>query len=139
LQYLRVFPSNNLTWWRQFKTVAESGFPQGAPKNASELAPRTHSALGEIPCGLTVTGAKYPILRVFASWPGDAKLHRSKKPSQNADEDRRYDVDLHPLATLHLDNFNHMSKSMDLKWFLGDVEQKEVIHAKRLAGSMGHA
>ncbi len=26
-----------------------------------------------------------------------------------------------------------MSKEIDLKWFCGDVEQKEVVHAKRSA------
>jgi len=134
---LEFSPSNNLTWWRQYKTVAESVFPQGAPSNAGELALQTHDALQDIPCGLTVTNAEYPILRVFASWPGDAKLVQSKKPSQKSsadnegvEENHQYDVDLHPLASLHLDNFNHVSKEIGLKWFCGDVEQKEVVHAK---------
>jgi len=72
-------PSNNLTWWRQHKPAAESAAPKGAPSNADELALQTHKALRDIPYGLTVTNAEYPILRVFASWPGDAKLDRSKK------------------------------------------------------------
>ena len=141
---LEFSPLNNLTWWRQYKTAAESIFPWGAPSNAGELALQTRDALRDIPCGLTVTNAEYPILRVFASWPGKAMLYRSKKPSQKSsaddegvEEKRRYDVDLHPLATLHLVNFNSVSEEMGLKWFCGDVEQKEVIHAKRSAGSAG--
>lgn len=88
-----------------------------------------------------MTNAKYPILRVFASWPGDAKLDRSKeKPRQKnpaegeeVEEIAPYDVDPHPLATLHMVNFEHMSKAMGLQWFCGDVEQKEVVYAKRSA------
>ena len=36
------------------------------------------NALQGIPSGLTVTKAQFPILRVFASWPGDSNLNRSK-------------------------------------------------------------
>jgi hypothetical protein len=144
--------SNNLTWWCQYKTAAESVFPQGAPSNADELAPRTHDALRNIPSGLTVKNAEYPILRVFASWPGDAKLDRTtNKPSKKksskknaADEEEKtvheedllYDVDRHPLAALHMDNFKSLSRQMGVQWFCSDVQRKEVIHAKRSAGSV---
>jgi hypothetical protein len=94
-------------------------------------------------------------LRVFASWPGDAKLDRTlpnqqqnrkktqararRGPSHSTgqaaqDEELSHDTDLHPLATLHLDNFNQTSKQLDINWFRGDVEQKEVVHLKRLPG-----
>ena len=43
------------------------------------------------------------------------------------------DDDSHPLATLHLENFDRMSKEMDVNWFRGLVEQNEVIHLKRSA------
>jgi hypothetical protein len=104
------------------------------------------NALRDIPFGLTVTNAQFPILRVFASWPGDSNLDRSKaKPPKETkarntagDEDlagRKKDVDSHPLATLHLENFIRMSKEMDVNWFRGVVEQNEVIHLKRSASS----
>jgi hypothetical protein len=41
------------------------------------------------------------------------------------------------VAALHLDNFNRVSKEMDVNWFKGDVEQKEVVHLKRSARSAG--
>jgi len=76
--------------------------------------------LKEIPLGLKAKGADYPILRVFASWPGEAWLdrtlewkenpkQRSKKPKRARLESRAdcsEDTDGHPLATLHLENFN---------------------------------
>ncbi len=90
-----------------------------------------------------MTNTQFPILRVFASWPGDSKLDRSnaetckktkvKNPSDEDLVDKNNDVDLHPLATLHLENFIHMNEKMDVNWFRGFVEQKEVIHLKRSA------
>ena len=94
--------------------------------------------------------AEFPILRVFASWEGDANLDRSmakteqmkknkaKDPAGNEDlagekKTPSCDVDSHPLATLHLENFNRISKEMDVNWFRGIVEQNEVIHLKRSA------
>ena len=134
-------PSNNLTWWRQHKTAEESVFPQGGPSNAGELALQTHDALRDIPCGLTVTNVKYPILRVFASYPGDAELDRSKKlrkkSSADDEEVASCDVDSHPLAALDMVNFKSASKEIGLQWFCGDVEQREVVHAKRSACSVG--
>ena len=136
-----------MTWWRQYKTAAESVFPQGAPSNGGELALQTYDALRNIPGGLTLKNAEYPILRVFASWPGDAKLDRTmKKPSKKNtadeeektvdEEDHPYDVDPHPLAALHMDNFKSLSREIGLQWFCGDVQRKEVIHVKRSAGSV---
>jgi hypothetical protein len=40
------------------------------------------------------------------------------------------DPDLHPLAELHMENFNHISSTLGRNWFQGDVEQREVIFAK---------
>ena len=101
------------------------------------------NALQGIPLGLTVTKAQFPILRVFASWPGDSNLNRSKpnppettetNPAGNEDPiGKKIDVDLHPLATLHLENFIRMSKEMDVNWFRGLVEHNEVIYLKRSA------
>jgi hypothetical protein len=82
--------------------------------------------LAKIPLGLKVKGADYPVLRVFASWPGEAKLERTKKSSLDG-----IDPDSHPLATLHLANFNSVGQELDQNWFQGDVEQKLVVHSKR--------
>jgi hypothetical protein len=38
------------------------------------------------------------------------------------------DPDLHPLATLHMKNFDMTIKKLDKSWFLGDLEQNEVVH-----------
>lgn len=103
------------------------------------------NALRDIPSGLTVTDAQFPILRVFASWPGDSNLERSKvkppkkikarNPADDEDKkDEKKDVDSHPLATLHLENFIRMSKEMDVNWFRGLVEKNEVIQLKRSIG-----
>jgi hypothetical protein len=88
-----------------------------------EISGRTQTALASIPLGLKAIGADYPILRVFASWPGRAQLNQSMDWKENRDTKMRSsteppnqfnreqsvddieDPDLHPLATLHLDNF----------------------------------
>jgi len=93
------------------------------------------NALQSIPFGLTVTKAQFPILRVFASWPGDSKPNPPKtmvtNPAGNEDPiGKKIDVDLHPLATLHLENFIRMIKEIDVNWFRG---QNEVICLKRSA------
>jgi hypothetical protein len=68
---------------------------------------------------ITVEGASYPVLRVFASWPADADLERTlditdkpplsrKQKMVQAEDDEdiiSYDPDQHPLATLHLQSF----------------------------------
>ena len=98
------------------------------------------NALRNIPFGLTMANTQFPILRVFASWPGDSNLNRSKlkktkvrNPAGGENLVEVNDVDLHPLVTLHLENFIRMSKEMDINWFRGLVEQNEVIHLKRSA------
>jgi len=46
--------------------------------------------------------------------------------------------DLHTIVTLCLHNFNSFGTKIDfLEWFCGDVEQKEMVHAKRSADSTG--
>ena len=57
---------------------------------------------------LKVKGADYPILRVLASWPGETRLEK----------DMSEDPDSHPLATLHLQNFNKVGNDLDRNWFL---------------------
>ena len=125
---------NNLTLVVQYETAAESNFPQGGPQNAPDLAFKTMNALRDIPSGLTVTNNQFPILRVFASWPADAKLDRSKLEGDEGVPRKKKDDDSHPLATLHLANFVRMSKETDVKWFRGLVERNEVIHLKRKRG-----
>jgi hypothetical protein len=114
----------------------------------AELANETQTVLTNVPLGLKVTGADYPVLRVFASWPGEAKLERTRewkkeqKPTtrnqtntriltQGSSVDNIDDPDLHPLATLHLANFIEAGKKLDEYWFRGDLEQKLVVDLKR--------
>lgn len=85
-----------------------------------------------MPLGLKVKGADYPILRVFASWPGEAKLMRSmnwseaEKPRDEVEDDGDNigDPDKHPLATLNLENFTKFSEALDSNWFRVDIEQR---------------
>lgn len=109
------------------------------------FAESVDKTLAGIPFGLTIQGAKYPVLRIFASWPGDAKLDRTLRGwtggdlnrdltgddedhPENDPEDSTEDPDQHPLATLNLENFG---QQLDLNYFRGDVEQKLVVPLKR--------
>ena len=61
------------------------------------------------------------------------KTTRSK-PAGNANLPRKQkDDDLHPLASLHLENFVRITEEMDVNWFRGLVEKNEVIEMKRSA------
>jgi hypothetical protein len=84
------------------------------------------AALANVPHGLKVEGAKYPVLRVFASWPGEANLERTLTWK----EDNIEDPNLHPLAMLHKRNFDGIGEKLDTHWFLGDLEKKLVLHLK---------
>jgi len=114
----------------------------------SGLANESQTVLTNVPLGLKVEGADYPVLRVFASWPGEAKLERTRewkkeqKPTtrnqantriltQESSVDNIDDPDRHPLATLHLANFIKVGGKLDKHWFRGDMEQKLVVHLKR--------
>ena len=79
--------------------------------------------MASIPLGrsLKAAGADYPILRVFASWPGEARLDR-------ADGE---DPDAHPLATLRLDEFVKVSKELSRIWFLRSGQQVPALPSKR--------
>src|SRR5258708_1598349 len=96
-------------------------------KADSELAARTKTALENLPSGVEVKGADYPVLRIFASWPGEAGLDRTGEWKLGAP----IDPDGHPLATLHLTNFRNVGKTLFQKWFGRDVEEKLVVKLKR--------
>ena len=108
-----------------------------------QLAAETKNVLAKIPHGLKGKGADYPVLRVFASWPGEAKLERtqgwkepnlSKQPQrQNSDAGSEVDPDRHPLAALRLDTFLTVGKQLDDDWFQGVGEQKVVVSSKKRA------
>jgi hypothetical protein len=105
--------------------------------------------LAGIPLGLKAKDADYPILRVFASWPGSAELNRSLDWKEHEDTKMRSqaeassqlkrkqsadnieDPDLHPLATLHLKNFEANSLALDESWYRGNVQEKLGISAKQ--------
>ena len=108
----------------------------------SALAVKAKEVLASIPNGLKAEQTNYPVLRVFASWPGDAKLGRTitwkenkKRQSQTmveqeSDADHIPDPDLHPLATLNLRNFGEAGETLDANWFQGDVQQ--MVWSKRV-------
>jgi hypothetical protein len=98
------------------------------------IADKAQKVLTNMPLGLKVMGADYPILRVFASWPGEAKLMRSMDYKENKkardeaedDEDNIGDPDKHPLATLNLEKFNKFSEALDSNW-----QQKLLLRKRR--------
>jgi len=74
--------------------------------------------LANIPPGLKVAGARYPVLLAFAPWPGDAQLGRSierknervmtrgmQKKARGMTMENGEDSDPHPLVTLNLADF----------------------------------
>lgn len=69
--------------------------------------------------------ADYSVLRVFASFPGEAGLNRTNE------WDSSRDTDGHPLATLHYANFKKVGEKLDQNWFRGHVEQELVVQLKR--------
>jgi hypothetical protein len=94
---------------------------------------------------ITIPNAPYPVLRIFASWPADAKLDRTQdlkkskggkatksraKVDENSVDVTDSDADLHPLATLHLHNFNNISGMLAKSWYRNDTEQTVVVFAK---------
>lgn len=101
------------------------------------------NALMKIKDRITIADAPYPVLRVFASWKADAKLERTlipkkskggkaRKPRAKVDKNSIDvpDRDLHPLATLHLENFNRISHWLTKSRYRGDTEQAVVVFAK---------
>jgi hypothetical protein len=127
-------------------TFEQYSSPNDAPfvsTNEDRLYTSTHNALANITSRLKAPNATYPILRVFASYPGDASLGRlltfndptqqkraAEKTSgqKEAEQANVPDPDLHPLAALHATNFEASGKTLSQKWFSGDIEQKEVVY-----------
>jgi len=51
---------------------------------------------------------------------------KSGRAAEEPGDEGEVDPDLHPLATLHMKNFNMTIKKLDKSWFLG-LEQNEVV------------
>ena len=100
----------------QHRTALEATFFHKVNKEGFQrLSKMTKDALADIPNALNVGGADYPILRIFASWEGDARLERTLERT----EDGVGDLDPHPLATLHLKNFKAFAGKLANEWFRG--------------------
>jgi hypothetical protein len=87
--------------------------------DCARLAERTKNVLVNIPNSLTFQGAPFPVLRIFASWPGDSKLERTlKQRVENGKglEDDIGDPDRHPLATLNLEHFQEFAETLQEDW-----------------------
>ena len=93
-------------------------------KDLTKLINETMNALTNIPHGLTIEEAEYSILRVFASWPGEAKLERTLEPRKTTD------LDKHPLAALDLETFLSVGKELNREWIRMDVERRMVVTRK---------
>jgi len=84
------------------------------------------------------TGAAYPVLRVFASWPEDPELERSLEYKEPPDGEGALDPDPHPAATLHLKNFEVTSRKFDTNWFLGHAEERITLEAQSKRENTGY-
>jgi hypothetical protein len=125
----------------QHKTADSAPFLMNDNNDCSKLSSRLPSVLAKIPSSLKADGAAYPVLRVFASYPGEAKLERtldwkeetrkSKQANSCQQEANELDPDLHPLATLHFQNFENVAKKFNGDCFRGVAEQRIVKLAKR--------
>jgi len=90
----------------------------------------TACVLAKIPNPLKVEGATYPVLRIFASHPGNAKLERTlqqriqrkgrskqgkhlKTEVVQSSSDDICDPDKHPLATLNVKLFRKETRRLD--------------------------
>jgi hypothetical protein len=121
--------------------------PDDAPFMETNDGPRlyasAHDAFANICHGLKAPNASYPILRVFTLWPGNAVIGRTlhykapttpqkkvakKNELQATEPANAPDPNLHPLATLHMVNFEDIGETLSWDWFLGDVKQKEVVY-----------
>jgi hypothetical protein len=56
--------------------------------------------------------------------------NKGKQATIDEDSVDTHDPDLHPLATLHLENFTDIGKMISKSWYTG-IEQREVVFAKR--------
>ena len=94
-----------------------------------ELADAINSTLAGIRSNLKAKGAEYPILRVFASWPGEAMLKRSmkrRKKGRSMD-----DPDPHPLACLEVAKFTEISQEFGQNRFTGQIEREILVSSKK--------
>jgi len=133
------------SWFWKSKNIKHQSF-NDAPSLSPGTASRFCDALNEIEPSIAIKNVPYPVLRVFASWPADADIERTlnvvdemppkkKQKTSEAEVDeesvKTHDPDLHPLAALHLENFNSIGESFAQSWYKGDVEQHQVLFATR--------
>ena len=90
---------------------------------ALELPDDTKDVLAGIQSDLKAEGAEYPVLRVFASWPGETNLERTA--------DSTDDPDRHPIASLNNAKFNENSERFDKNFFTGRAEREIVVASKK--------
>lgn len=100
---------------------------EDAPLLNTKSADDIEKALRSIPNGQLVEGANYPVIRVFASWPGKTRLERSAKGSKS----NAKDLDKHPLASLNEDRFAMLSRSIDEKVHQERVNSELALGSKR--------
>jgi hypothetical protein len=75
-----------------------------------------------------INGAKYPLLRVFASWPGVPLVNRLLSKKDKSGKMRILDPDPHPFAFLDVEYFEQIGKDLDLNFFKGRYAQEHVLH-----------
>jgi|ERR1700722_1904687 len=140
-------------FWIQHKTADSAPFVKNF-KGGLKAARETVAALESIPQGLKITSTKpdlnatYPLLRVFASWPGEANVERllNERPTKEVEansvqtpedtssaqtpedtEQLPYDPDPHPLAYLDLTTFGKVGEELNKKHFRGNFAQEQMV------------
>ncbi|PVF94287.1 hypothetical protein CPB86DRAFT_49890 [Serendipita vermifera] len=113
-------------FWRrrrlEYKTV------DMAPCSDEKAASRVQEILREIPNGQRFEGAEYPVLRVFASFPGRANIERTTELGRcgTSGTSTIIDDDKHPLASLNETTFAELNKAFDRLPFQGDQKTEEL-------------
>ena len=128
--------------WLNFE---QHSSPNNALFVATNEGPRLHSsvhdAFANICHSFKAPNASYPILRVFASWPGEAALGRTLRYKEPTTKQKKAakknklqvtelanvpDPNLHPLATLHMANFKAIGKNLSRNWFWATLNKKKL-------------
>lgn len=80
-------------------------------------------ALKKIPLAVKIPNADYPILRIFASAPGDANLERTVPRSSLRGKVKNFlaqqNPDKHPIASLDIKKLNEVEERFTYQWLKG--------------------
>ncbi|PVF94285.1 hypothetical protein CPB86DRAFT_49855 [Serendipita vermifera] len=97
-------------FWR--RRITKFGAADEAPCLNEEAANRVQEILREIPNRQQFEGAEYPVLRVFASFPGKENIERTNQ-QETSGTYKTIDDDKHLLASLNESTFAELNGDLD--------------------------